>query len=165
MKIYFVLIGLFFTSLANAQNLKTDLHFGLSSATNEYQDFSTERGTSHNFGIGLGYTTQSNIIIGVSFDYEYIDISPSIEPNTDAIGLDVKLGYQMSDFSAYGLIGVKASSFEDSGFYGFGYGVGMQWDISKDYGFNLQYKKYSLHNTDLLDYDYSTIGLNFLLLY
>ena len=120
------------------------------------------------FGLSADKIYNNGFILGVNNDYSYGSLPNNKTTNDKSvytIGFDLKFGYSLfKDFSVYGLGALAGQYIDNSGGYGLGYGVGMDYQLTKNIVLDVKYKTYNMKDS-LVDYDYNktvaTIGYKF----
>ncbi|MFW9620218.1 MAG: outer membrane beta-barrel protein [Sulfurospirillum sp.] len=117
-----------------------------------------EHKAAYTIGYGITKTLDNKVFFGVAFDGEYSNLSDG--PLYGA-GTDFKLGYNVWDkVNAYGILGAKLQSVDGNAGYGLGYGLGVDYPITRTISAAVEYKNYNMNASNIPDYDYKTLGLN-----
>ncbi|WP_418179150.1 outer membrane beta-barrel protein [Aliarcobacter lanthieri] len=143
------------TSGLYAQNAK-DVHIGVSTA--KVQD---ESYTEFNIGYGLNAHFNS-FLLGTSLGFAYG--SPKIDGKSIDVAtayVDFRLGYGFFDnkLSIYAIGTAALQGIDGNDGAGFGYGGGIDYSITDNFGINLEYKTHDMM-TSSVDYTYEKANLN-----
>lgn len=146
-----VVAGLLSTS-AMAKDFDYDIHVGVSNMDIKDGD----NGANYTIGYGVTKTFDNKVVAGVSFDLDYANVG-----STDiyGVGADLKLGYNVyKDVNVYALGGYKIQSVEGDSAYGFGYGAGIDYAVTRNIVAAVEYKTYDMSASNFEDYKYQTLG-------
>ena len=109
------------------------------------------------FGFGADKIYNSGFVLGMNNEYSYGTLpsnTTTTDKNVHTVEFDLKLGYSpFKDFSIFGLGAAAGQYIENSGGYGFGYGAGIDYQLTKSIVLDVRYKTYSMQDS-LIDYDY-----------
>ena len=139
-----------------------DLHVGVAQA-----DIFHKSTQAVNIGYG-GHTISDNgVYFGISIDFQGGTLPASSEANTTTettyLGMsgDLQLGYAPTqNLRIYALGTALTQAINSISGAGFGYGGGVEYQVSKSFATAVEYKKYNMSLNGLQNYDYSTVGLN-----
>ena len=119
--------------------------------------------------ISLGYSGkkvwENGIMFGISMDFlaGKIDVPSESTDTKDTvygISADLQVGYvPVKDLTVYAIGSALEQSVQNLEGYGFGYGGGIEYAISKSFAVAAEYKTYNMTNK-VGDYDYSASGIN-----
>lgn len=146
---------------ALAMNLSADtndFHIGASSAKIFEKDY-----TEFNLGYGFNFNTQNNIHVGIAFDIAFGNVD--LENNKSAVvvttGGDLKIGYALFEnkLALYAIGSGAYQSVDSLNAVGFGYGGGVDYQITKNIALNVEYKTYDMTSKGA-DYTYEKINSN-----
>jgi opacity protein-like surface antigen len=122
-------------------------------------DFMGEKATGAAISWGFEKTLESKIYTSITFDIDYADIK-----NEALVGYsgNLKLGYSLlKDLNIYAIGSALQQSYTTTA-YGFRYGGGVSYDITKSIGLQAEYKTHAM-TANSYEYDYSiaTAGLKY----
>ncbi|WP_333804278.1 hypothetical protein [Sulfurospirillum sp.] len=138
---------------AYAKDYVEDVHGGITRSTVD-----GEHKAAFNAGYGITKTLDNKVLFGVAFNGEYSNLS---DGSLWGAGTDFKLGYNVWEkLNAYGIVGAKLQSVDGNAGYGLGYGLGVDYPITRTISAAVEYKNYNMNASNIPDYDYKTLGLN-----
>lgn len=136
-----------------AKDYGEDIFGGISRAS-----IDGEHKAAYTLGYGLTKTLDNKLFFGVAFSGEYANLS---DGTLWGAGTDFKLGYNVWEkVNAYGIVGAKLQSVDGNAGSGLGYGLGVDYPITRSISAALEYKTYNMNANNIPDYDYKTLGLN-----
>lgn len=136
-----------------AKDYGEDIHGGISAA-----NISGEHKPAYTIGYGITKPLDNKMIFGVAFDGEYAKLG---DGSLFGATTDFKLGYNVWEkMNAYGIMGAKLQSVDGNSGYGLGFGVGLDYPITRVVSASVEYKSYNMNASNIPDYDYKTLGLN-----
>ncbi|WP_418186818.1 outer membrane protein [Aliarcobacter lanthieri] len=145
------------TSALYAQNTK-HVHIGVSTANIEGEDYAE-------FNIGYGVNGYFNsFLLGTSFDFAYG--TPKVNGKSIDVAtasVDFRLGYGLFDnkLSIYAIGTGAFQGVDGTDGAGFGYGGGINYDITDNFAINLEYKTYDMKTgSSTVNYTYEKSNLN-----
>ena len=122
-------------------------------------EFMNEKANGVGISWGFEKTLENKIYTSITFDIDYADIK-----NQALMGYsgNLKLGYSpLKDLNIYAIGSALTQSYTTSA-YGFGYGEGVSYDITKSIGLQAEYKTHTMTaNTYEYDYSIATAGLKY----
>ena len=122
-------------------------------------EFMNEKANGVGISWGFEKTLENKIYTSITFDIDYADIK-----NQALMGYsgNLKLGYSpLKDLNIYAIGSALTQSYTTSA-YGFGYGGGVSYDITKSIGLQAEYKTHTMiANTYEYDYSIATAGLKY----
>lgn len=123
-----------------------------------YATIDGEHKPVYNVGYGITQTLDNKLFFGVLVNGEYAHLTNG---SLWGAGTDFKLGYTVWEkMNAYGIVGAKMQSIDSDTGYGLGYGIGLDYPLTRTISASIEYKKYNLNASDMPDYDYKTLGVN-----
>lgn len=151
-KIFLILI-ISLKAFAGVTNL--DLRCGVASA-----NIKNETKTMYSIGYEVVHIFDNRVVFGAGIDFDYANLN---EGYVMGYGADFKLGYNIyKTLNLYALGSAKKQNFEsDFNGYGFGYGGGVDFKISRNLGAAMEYKTYSMKTESLSgDYDFDIFSFS-----
>ena len=151
-----VILVLVTVNALEAKSLTYDIHMGVMSLQSDLSN-KTEQGEEYAIGFGIA-KRHGLLYLGVDFDGSYTKVK-TVKYNTDSdhlIATVLKAGVNLGKSSLYSKVGVKATG-SSEGFYGFGYGAGVQWQIIRGLLVSAELMRYDMKGTEI-DLVYTTSG-------
>ncbi|TLS93772.1 hypothetical protein FE244_03965 [Aliarcobacter thereius] len=140
-----------FFSLTYANALDTTMFLGFTGAKVDGENYSQ---------ITIGQTTKekldNDVILGFANSINYGTLNSNSITTYD---LDLKLGYQINDELRAYILGTTAlQTYDNSTYYGFGYGASVEYKVNRNFALEVLYKEIDMKKSDI-KYTYNTSGL------
>lgn len=164
-----ILLGLVTSSLlltslyASNKDVDKGISLGTSKSTYTFNGVELDS-TEYQFGIVFAEYYKSNIMFGIENNYSWGSLDTETSEGDigiGTIGVDFKLGYQLfNSLTIYGL-GSFVGQYVDGGDngWGYGYGTGAEYKLTKRFTLDFNYKSYDMTNSTE-DYDLDKMTAN-----